>query len=77
MKMIASLKMEMNNFLKEIEKKTTKNGKKSINPLKKAKKNNHTGERISLRLENQNRGNKKKHKLRESWKWKICVNDRN
>ena len=38
MKMIASLKMEMNNFLKEIEKKTNKNWKKSINPLKKAKK---------------------------------------
>lgn len=38
MKMIEALKTEMNNSLKEIEEKTTKNWKKSINSLKKAKK---------------------------------------
>lgn len=44
MKMIEALKMEMNNSLKEIEEKTTKNWKKSINSLKKAKgKKNQTG----------------------------------
>lgn len=44
MKMIEALKEEMKNSLKEVKKISNKNCKKSINPLKKGKKNNQTGE---------------------------------
>ena len=42
-----AFKEEIKIFLKEMEKKTNKNWKKSANPLKKTKKNNQTGERNS------------------------------
>ena len=52
MKMIESHKEEMKNSLKEIGERQAKNRKKSINPLKKAKKKKQTGEGNGSRLEN-------------------------